>query len=290
MSGLAVAQHALAVTAHNVANVNTEGYSASWRSGGGDPRRARRRRPGRHRPGVDEFLAARLQQQGRLGRSEALSEVHGQIQARCSARPATIAACPAGSRPSRPRPRPWPAAPDQPALARAFVGAAQDLTGEIAAAGAEVQGLRGELDQRLARTVGEINAELRALDQLNRQIVARGGASAELLDRRDALLESLAAKIEISVSREDSDAVAVYTRAGGQPLLEGTRLGSSSTSRRRSWRAAPASPPIRLFHADDVDPATGAPPGRSAACWSRAACAPSSRPSSWPTPPPTPRS
>src|SRR5688572_10819456 len=76
-SGLAVAQHALDVTANNVANVNTEGYSRKLaqqeavlldgRGAGArstDPRRA-----------VDDFLAARIiEQQARVGRAEVLEE------------------------------------------------------------------------------------------------------------------------------------------------------------------------------------------------------------------------
>jgi flagellar hook-associated protein 1 FlgK len=249
------------VTANNVANVNTEGYSRKLAQQEAvilDGRGAGARATDTARA-ADESLAARLrEQQGRLGRSEVLGDVHGQIQARLFGAPgevdrgipnriAALAAAAEG----------LAGGPDQPALAKAFVGAAQDLTGEIAVAGAEVQRLRGELDQRLARVVDEINAELRSLDELNRQMT-RGAPSAELLDRRDALLESLAAKIEISVSREDGDAVAVYTRAGGQPLLEGTprQLVYEPASLVAGGTSFAA---VRLFHADDVDPVTGAP-------------------------------
>ena len=93
VSGMAVAQHALGVTANNVANVNTEGYSRKLAQQEAvilDGRGAGARATDTTRA-VDEFLTARLrEQQGRLGRSEVLGEVHVQIQARLFGAPGEV--------------------------------------------------------------------------------------------------------------------------------------------------------------------------------------------------------
>ncbi len=88
LSGLTVAQNALAVTSNNVANVNTEGYSrqiAQQESVVLDGRGAGARALATTRA-VDDLLIARSrEQEGRVGRSEVLAGVHAQIQDRSSA-------------------------------------------------------------------------------------------------------------------------------------------------------------------------------------------------------------
>src|SRR5687768_8063064 len=83
MSGLAVAQHGLSVTAGNVTNANTEGYTRKLAhqeavivdGRGGGARAADTTRV------VDDHLGTRLMEQaGRLGRSEVLSQLHGRVQ------------------------------------------------------------------------------------------------------------------------------------------------------------------------------------------------------------------
>ena len=260
MSGLAVAQNALSVTSSNVANVNTEGYTRKLAQQAAvviDGRGAGAQALDTTRA-VDAFVDARLrQQQGVLGRSEVLSEFHGQIQDRLFGAPgdadrgittligqvAAAAEALAG-------------APDQAALAASFLGAAQDLSGRLASAAKDLQALRGDADQRIAGTLGEINAELRSLADVNGQI-ARGGAGTDLLDRRDQLVASLATKIELTVYDQDDGTVALYTGTG-QTLLD-------RSARQLVYDpAATVGPdtvfgPIRIYRADQLDPATGVP-------------------------------
>jgi flagellar hook-associated protein 1 FlgK len=108
--------------------------------------------------------------------------------------------------------------PEKSALKVAFIGAAQDLVGQISDDAARVQGLRADVDKEIAQTVDAINGDVRALYELNAQI-ARSQTSTELLDRRDRLLQGLAEKIPISVSSHENGTVAIYT-SGGQALLE----------------------------------------------------------------------
>lgn len=260
MSGLRVAQHALDVTANNVANVNTEGYTRKivqqeavileGRGAGAravDPTRA-----------VDDFLSARvLEQQARLGRTETLSSFHEQVQERLFGAPgdgdrgiglriSRLAAAAEG----------LAAGPDKPALASGFIGAAQDLAREISTAGAEVQILRREADQAVGQEVAAINRDLLALHDLNLEVL-RVGARPELLDRRDTLLRGLAGRLDVSIAREDRGTISLYTRAG-QPLLE-------ATPRQLTYQPAAivdadvSFGAIRLYRAEEIDPGTGVP-------------------------------
>ena len=259
LSGLAVAQNALSVTSHNVANANTDGYSRQLPQQesqviGGRGAGARTLATTR---AVDELLTDRLrEQQGRVGRSAVLDEAHGEIQDRVfgalgdadggianriSALAQAAEALAAG--------------PDQPALAAQLVGAAEDFAREIASAGAEVQSLRRDLDQGVAGAIALANGELAQLDELN-TVIGRGDAGPDLLDQRDRLLASLAEKLDISVTRGDDGKIAVYAR--GLPLLDGSlqqlvyrpaaEVGSATT-----FGA------IRIYRAADLDPATGEP-------------------------------
>ncbi|MEK0085053.1 flagellar hook-associated protein FlgK [Benzoatithermus flavus] len=259
-SGLAVAQRALSVTANNVANANTEGYTRKvahqealvldGRGAGARPTDATR--------AVDEFLNVRLaEQKGRLARSEVLSDLYASIQDRILGAPGDAGGGLAGGIGRLAKAAQALAdAPDESARAEALVGAAQDLTAAIGRAGAEVQAMRRDVDRQIAGTVAAINDEIRALRDLNGEI-ARSGADAELLDRRDALLESLAARIEISVTRRENGAIAVYTR-GGQSLLD-QKLYRLAYDPAADVGPRTAFGPLRLLAEDQIDPATGAP-------------------------------
>jgi flagellar hook-associated protein 1 FlgK len=266
-SGLAVAQHALSVTANNVANVGTEGYTrklahqeaAILNGNGAGARVADTTRA------VDEFLGQRIvEQKSRLGRSEILSTAYQNIQDRILGSPGEAeAGLTGGLTRLAETAQALAGAPGSPASTAAFVGAAQDLSRTIARAGADVQAMRHDLDRDLATTLGEINDALATLHDLNGEI-ARAGADAELLDRRDALLASLAERIEIAVTRQENGAVAVYSR-GGQPLLE-------EAPRRLVYAPAAHVGPdtlfgaVRLFTPDQLDPAAGKPlPGEQGA-------------------------
>ena len=117
--------------------------------------------------------------------------------------------------------------------------------------------MRGDADQRIAGTLGEINAELRALADVNGQI-ARGGAGADLLDRRDQLAGRASPPRSRSPSTPRTTArSALYTahrpdaaRSCGAPA--GLRSGGDG-------RPDTVFGPIRIFRADQLDPATGEP-------------------------------
>jgi flagellar hook-associated protein 1 FlgK len=260
VTGLATAQQALAVTANNVANAGTEGYvrkvhvqeaiALDGRGAGArslEPRRV-----------VDEFLVAELRvQSARLGRSEAVEGILGRVQDEVFGAPGEsgrgihgrLAALAAAA-------EALANDPTKPAQRAQFLGAAQEVATALARAGEQVQALRGEADRRIDQLVDAINADLAALERVNEEM-ARGGPSAELEDRRDRLLASLARRLDISTYRLEDGRVAVFTR-GGEPLLEGRR-------RVLVYDPAPVVSnatrfgPISLYAARDIDPATGKP-------------------------------
>lgn len=256
---MAVAQHALDVTANNVANVNTTGYTRKLAQQeavvlNGHGAGARSTAPSR---AVDEFLTARIfEQQARLGRTEVLDAVQssaldrifgapGDMERGLSAQISRVAATAETL-----------AASAGAAQKQAFAMAVDELARTMATSGAEVQTLRRDADQELARTIDEINEDISALAGLNTEIV-RSGPQSNLLDKRDALLENLSRSLEISVDIASSGSVSVYTR-NGSPLLERTP---------RHLDYAPATTvtttssfmPIRLFRAEEIDPNTGRP-------------------------------
>ncbi|BCX19734.1 MAG: flagellar hook-associated protein 1 [Geminicoccaceae bacterium] len=260
VTGLATSQQALAVTANNVANAGTEGYvrkvhaqEAIVHDGRGagaralDPRRV-----------VDEFLMAELRNQSaRLGRSRAVEDVLGRVQGEIFGAPGEtgraiqdrIAALAAAA-------EALANDPSKAAQRAELLGAAEAVATALSRAGEQVQRLRADADRRIDQLIDAINADVAALERVNEEL-ARGRPSAELEDRRDRLLASLAERVDISTYRLEDGRVAVYLR-GGQPLLEGTR-------RVLVYDPAPVVSattlfgPIALYAARDIDPTTGEP-------------------------------
>ena len=260
LSGLAAAQQALSVTSNNIANVNTEGYTRKVHEqstivvdgvGAGvrteDARRI-----------VDDLLnRERRRFEGELGRSTALAEVVDKAQGRIFAPPGeadrgiaaritTLASSLEAVANS----------PESASLRDQAISAIEDMVQQIGDDAQTVQRIRRETDQQIKFTIDEINSEIAALEDLNSQF-ARTVPTAELLDERDRLLQSLSAKIDISTYIQDNNKLAVYT-AGGQALLEYdasvlTYSPAASVSADGGFQA------IEIYDSADIDPATGEP-------------------------------
>lgn len=260
LSGLSTAQRALGVTANNVANANTAGYVRKVHSqetvviDG----RAAGVAAGEAQRIADRFLQGELRTQRSVAaRSTALAEVHGRIQEGLFGRPGEAdRGVAARIEQLSGALEAFANAPDKAPLRIAVVQAASELTRQLGADAATLQDLRRDADQRIAATVSEINQEIQTLHELNLQF-ARGLPTPELSDQRDAALQRLAERIEISTFPHDDGTIAVYTR-GGQPLLE--------YGPRRLDYGAPAAVaadtvfgPITVYDDDQIDPATGRP-------------------------------
>ncbi len=267
LSGLSAAQRALSVTANNVANANTDGYSRkqinqATQIVNGQSLGVRSLEPTRV---VDQFLTTELRrQESVLGRSAVLAEAYGRIERGVLAAPgdqdrglsAHLGALSAQLEQLANEPESRP-------LRTAVLGTVEDMLRQVQGDMATAQSLRSDADQRIAQTVQAINADIQELHALNLEI-GRAGGTADLEDRRDLVLEQLAQKIDISTYRKDNGQIAVYT-SDGHALLEQSP---------RVLHYAPASTvgtstrfdAIRIYAANDVDPATGTPrPGATGA-------------------------
>lgn len=260
LSGLAVAQNALAVTSNNVANANTEGYSRQVA-----PQEAvvlaGRGAGARSLPTtrvVDDLLMARARDQAsRVGRSDTLDTIHQQIQDRILGAPGDASqGLSARLTDLATAAEALAAGPDEAGLAAGLLGAAEDLARRISGAGREVQAMRREADGRIADTLTTANATLARLADIN-EALTRNGATPGLLDSRDRLLDDLAQQLDVSVTFGRQGVATIYAR-GGTALLDGglrqlVYAPATEVGQATNFGA------IRIFDAEDIDEATGRP-------------------------------
>ena len=105
------------------------------------------------------------------------------------------------------------------------------LAGQLRNAAGGIQQLQREADQRLGQSAFDANAVLQNLAQLNREIVAADRAGREtndLRDQRQVALGELANHLSIQVVEGDSGSINVYA-ASGQGLLIGTDAATLKT-------------------------------------------------------------
>lgn len=261
LSGLSVAQSALAVTANNVSNANTQGYSRKVL--GQETVIVANRGAGVRATEIeritDAFLVGEVRRQNTVvGRSEIIARYQDLLQGAFGA--------PGDNRDLAVQIGELQVAldalavnPEIDATALEVINAVDQLARTLGGLADQVQVLRGQADQDIARTIDEINAELRAIDALNGEIQRNahlGQVNPELLDQRDALVLSLAEKIDIGTYTQENGTLAIYT-AGGETLLD---------SSARALVYEPASTvtsattfgPIAIFRQDQLD-ASGQP-------------------------------
>ena len=95
------------------------------------------------------------------------------------------------------------------------------------------QMMRGQLDtlrQQSSATAGQINGLSESIADLNRRIAdaeANGGAPSELIDQRDNAIDQLAALAEIRTVRQPDGTIDVNL-ASGTPLVAGSQVGKVS--------------------------------------------------------------
>ncbi|GEO80844.1 flagellar hook-associated protein FlgK [Pararhodospirillum oryzae] len=102
--------------------------------------------------------------------------------------------------------------------------ALETWTDTLASASASVQAARTAADEAITDAVEDINALLTTLDDLNDQIArasAQGSSTADLQDSQRVALDALAGLVDITTFTTSSGEIRVYT-TGGQPLLTST--------------------------------------------------------------------
>ena len=262
LSGLNVAQQALSVTANNVSNTNTPGYSRKILNQeavvlGGRGAGVRSTDIARI---TDEFLTKEIRRQsGIFGRSDAALRYQDLLQLAFSA--------PGDNRDVAVQIGKLQVAlyalannPEAPAPGLEVLSAIDELSRTLGGLADQVQVLRGEADQEIGRVVDAVNTEVQSVHALNVEIgrlAHLGQINPELLDRRDVLIRGLAEKIDIRTYPQGDGALALYT-AGGETLLDSTP---------RVLIHAPASlvasdttfPAIAIFREGQLHPLTGDP-------------------------------
>ncbi|MEN6540505.1 MAG: flagellar hook-associated protein FlgK [Mizugakiibacter sp.] len=233
ISGLLSSQIALDTTSHNIANVNTDGYSRQRADFVARPAQqtgpfyvgqgttvqsvqrlydqyltdqVRGATSGQSRFGTFGELAGRVDNllaDQTAGLQPALDAFYGAIQ--------DLANYPADS-PTR----------------QALLGQANALTARFHGLAAQFDQLDQETSKRIGATVGEINGLGRAIARLNDQVQAAqstGATPHDLLDQRDALVKQLAADVGVSVVPQDDDTINVFV-GNGQPLVLGNQAST----------------------------------------------------------------
>jgi flagellar hook-associated protein 1 len=262
LSGLNVAQQALSVTANNVANANTPGYSRKILNQETvvDSDRGAGVRSTEIARITDAFLTEEIRRQSSIaGRSDAVQRYQDLLQLAFGA--------PGDNRDIAVRIGGLQVAldalatsPETTATALQVLSAIDELSRTIGGLADQVQVLRGEADQEIGRTVDAISAEIQSVHALNIEIerlAHLGQVNPELLDRRDALIRSLAEKLDVRTYTQDNGRLAIYA-AGGETLLDATpRVLIYDPA--NLVTAATSFDAIAIFRRDQLDPATGQP-------------------------------
>ena len=260
LTGLVVAQHALGVTSNNIANVNTDGFTrkqvnqtslivAGVGHGAATEETTRI---------ADEFLNGELRRQlNGLGRTEQIADVYARIESAIFGTPGEA------DRGLEPRYSALLASleelansPESTPSRTALLNAVEDMLNQLSRDALSIQQIREDTDRKIGTSIDSINNIIEELHELNIELI-RAIPSAELMDRRDTLLEELSTKIDVSTFKFDNNAIGVYT-TGGEPLLEYTPRKliyqpSSAVGNDTLFGA------IEIFDQDQLDPATGNP-------------------------------
>jgi flagellar hook-associated protein 1 len=248
LSGLLAQQRALDVTAHNISNASTEGYSrqqavlsasnpldvvgltragqmASIGSGVSVEDFARVR---------DSFadLQYRAQNQA-LGQHETTSELLGTAELSLSE--------PSDNGIGAVLNKFWSAwddlsnHPDQPATRQALVNQAGLLADRLKSLSTDLQGVRSQASTQynlLTGSTGDVQSLATEISSLNSSIqaaVQQGAQPNDLMDRRDLALDKLSKLAQISVTDLGQGSIQVNFGDAAQPLVDGTTVNWPQT-------------------------------------------------------------
>lgn len=224
---LTAAQASLATVSHNIANVNTAGYSrqqaqlatagsqytgAGFFGRGVDITTVRRQ--------YDQFLTAAVQSSGSASaadaaRAQALGAMDrlfgdGELGIGASLDAFFAAAGDLANRPA------------DLATRQVFVARADQLAQRITTIGRQVAALRSEADARLAPEAAQVNNRIDEIARLNNQIVLAQGSGHvpnDLLDQRDAAVQALGAFLTVQAVKQDDGSLNLFTVEGASLLV-----------------------------------------------------------------------
>ena len=232
-SALIAFQRALSTVGHNVANINTPGYSRQrveleardatyfgygYQGNGVQIVDVRRM--------ADSLATSRLlDSDGELARLQQLSTLSSRLDQLFSEKATGISA-------------PWSSFFDSVNALSSNAAGSADRESVLAQANALVtrfrqidqhlDGLDTEVNAGLTAATGEVNRLAKEIAQLNGQIGGSSSPSGDLLDRRDQLISELVAFTGGNAATQDGGLVNVFS-AGGQPLVVGATASTLVT-------------------------------------------------------------
>ena len=233
-SALLAFQRALNTVSHNVANINTPGYSRQraemqardgafngygYEGNGVQVTDIRRM--------ADSLATARLLDSGgELSRLQQMTVLSGRVDALFSDPATGIAARWSGFFDSVSA---LSSSAASPADRENMLAQANSLVARFRQMDQHLDRMDVELNTGLTASVAEVNRLTREIAQLNARVGGNGSASGDLLDRRDQLISELVGHTGGSAVAQDSGLMNVFT-AGGQPLVVGTVASTLVTS------------------------------------------------------------
>lgn len=235
VSALLAYRKALDTAGHNIANVNTPGFSRQ--------RVELVARPGQSlgdgyvgsgvnsatvRRLTDSFVGQRLvTDHSAYARAEAVAGVAARLDTLLSD-PATGVAQPLNG--LFEGLNALAANPGATASRQSLLASGQGLATRLQTLQGQFDGLQAEISGRVRQDVSEINGLAGDIAGLNGRIgVAGGQPPNDLLDQRDQLVQQLAGKLGISTVEADGGAINVYT-GSGQALVLGKQTGTLSVA------------------------------------------------------------
>ena len=234
-SALLAFQRALATTSHNVANVNTPGYSRqrvdlATRPGAGTQQTyvgAGVYAQNLERLADGLVFARQLDSSGELGRLKQLAGLSDRVDALLSDSATSL---------NKPLSEFFTALdgvasdPTSRTARSQLLSAATRLADRWQTLDGRLAQLDRETDQRLTGAVADVNRLATEIANLNRDIVAAGNnASPDLLDARALRVDQLSGLVGASTVAQDDGSLNVFT-AGGQALVLGQRAQALSTT------------------------------------------------------------
>jgi flagellar hook-associated protein 1 FlgK len=225
LTGLRATQTSLAVTAGNIANAGTDGYTRKVVAltaivAGGNTVGVRAAQ-------VQRALDLTLQAQFR---SMAATATYADLAATYAARLDTLFGTPGGATSLdtlfanlTTALEGLSATPESVPAQMGVVGAGQALAQQLNALTAEVQAMRSEAEEGIAQAVEAVNAALANVKDVNDRILAQsvnGVPPAALLDERDQYIAQIAQLMDVRVLNTDRSGIAIMT-ASGQMLFDG---------------------------------------------------------------------
>lgn len=237
VSGLLASQIGLSTVSHNVANVNTDGYSRQVVSFGA---RLPEGQAGYYiGTGVNTVAVQRAYSQflnsslwsasSGQGRASAMASLTGQLNNQLSGTTNLQTSLDSFYGAVQDMAN----APSDAASRQVLLARAGGLATTFRALSGQFNALSGQVQQQIGDTVDSINSDSQSIAKLNGLIRASastdGTPPADLLDQRDALVKKLAGEVGVSVVPQNDNTISVFV-GNGQALVTGTEAHALGTA------------------------------------------------------------